>query len=136
MKLADVSREWRVMLGLGLVLIGVANWLVGRQRTRQYSGIVAAQPDTSAANESYRSFEELDNGIDAVLEPFTEEQRRVSYATARMDFYHATFMTGYAMVIGGLIVTFLGFLGLIRRDASRARGHMTIRTLGEGPPLT
>jgi hypothetical protein len=135
MKLADVSREWRVMLGLGLVLIGVANWLVGRQRTRQYSGIVAAQPDTSAANESYRSFEELDNGIDAVLEPFTEEQRRVSYATARMDFYHATFMTGYAMVIGGLIVTFLGFLGLIRRDASRARGRMTIRTLDERPPF-
>src|SRR5216684_2968386 len=133
MKLGDVSREWRVMLGLALVLIGVANWLVGRQRTRQYSSIVAAQPDPSA-NESYRSFEELDSGVDAVLKPFTDEQRHVSYATARMDFYHATFMTGYAMVIGGLIVTFFGFLGLIRRDALRAGGRVTIRTLGTGPP--
>jgi hypothetical protein len=121
MKLGDVTRDWRVMLGLGLVVIGAANWLVGRQRTRQYSAIVAAQPDPTT-NESYRSFEELDNGVDAVLEPFTEQQRRASYATARMDFYHATFMTGYAMVIGGLIVTFLGFLGLIRGDASRAAG--------------
>lgn len=134
MKLEDVSRDWRVVLGLSLILIGVANWVVGRHRTRQYSGIVAAQPDP-AANESYRSFDELDNGVDAVLEPFTEEQRRVSYATARMDFYHVTFMTGYAMVIAGLVVTFFGFLGLIRRDASRAVGRMTIRTLGEGPPF-
>jgi hypothetical protein len=52
-----------------------------------------------------------------------------------MDFYHVTFMTGYVMVIGGLIVTFFGFLGLIRGDASRAAGRMTIRTLGEGPPF-
>ena len=134
MKLGDVSHDWRVVLGLGLIVIGAANWLVGRQRTRQYSGIVAALPD-SPANESYRSFDELDNGVDAVLQPFTEEQRRVSYATARMDFYHVTFMTGYVMVIGGLMVTFFGFLGLIKRDASRAAGRMAIRTLGEGPPF-
>ncbi|MGH7838014.1 MAG: hypothetical protein ACREQC_09375 [Candidatus Binataceae bacterium] len=134
MKPADVSRDWVVLLGLGLVLIGVANWLVGRHRTRQYSGIVAAQPDTGADN-SYRSFDELGDGADAVLRPFTEEQRRVSYATARMDFYHATYMTGYGLVIGGLFVTFLGFLRLIRRDAWRATRRATIRMIDEGPPF-
>ena len=129
---ADVSHDWRVALGLGLVLIGVANWLVGRHRTRQYDGIVAAQPAT-AADDSYRSFDELGGGADAVLKPLTEEQRRVSYATARMDFYHATYMTGYGLVIGGLIVTFIGFLRLIRRDARRAAARATIRAIARGP---
>ncbi|HLW71992.1 MAG TPA: hypothetical protein VKS22_15370 [Candidatus Binataceae bacterium] len=134
MKVADVSRDWMVALGLGLVLIGVANWLVGRHRTRQYDSIVATQPDP-AANDSYRSFDELAGAVDAVLQPFTEEQRRVSYATARMDFYHATYVTGYGLVIVGLIVTFLGFVRLIRRDAQRAAGAPTIRVIGAGPPF-
>jgi len=133
MKLADVSRDWMVALGLGLVLIGTANWLVGRHRTRQYDSIVAAQPD-AAADDSYRSFDELAGGADAVLQPFTEEQRRVSYASARMDFYHATYVTGYALVIVGLFATFLGFVRLIRRDALRAAGGPTIRVIGSGPP--
>jgi len=134
MKLADVSREWRVVLGLAMVVIGSANWLVGRQRTQQYRGYIAAVPD-STAEQAYRSFDELGTGAEAVLEPFTAEQRRVSYATARMDFYHATFMTGEALVIGGAIVICLGFLGLIKRDASRATAlRLDVRSLGKGPP--
>jgi hypothetical protein len=132
MKLADVSRDWRVMLGAGLIAIGVANWTVGRHRTAQYSAMIAAQPAT-AADQSYRSFDELESGADAVLEPFTDSQRQVSYATARMDFYHATVMTGDAFVIAGLLVTCVGFLGLIRRDAARAVS-VGMRSLGEGPP--
>ena len=54
MKPVDVSREWRVVLGLAMVVIGAANWLVGRERTEQYNGYVAAVPD-NAAEQSYRS---------------------------------------------------------------------------------
>ena len=134
MKLAQVSREWRVVLGLAMVVIGIANWTVGRQRTEQYSGFIAAVPD-STAEQAYRSFDELGAGAEAVLEPFTAAQRRVSYATARMDFYHATFLTGEALVIGGAIVICLGFLGLIKRDASQAIARrLDPRALGEGPP--
>jgi hypothetical protein len=132
MKLPEITRDWRVILGLALILVGVANWVVGRRRTEQYSAIVAAQP-ASATERSYRSFDELDAGAEAVLEPLSDVQRRVYYATARMDFYHATFMTGYALVIMGLIVTFLGFRGLIRRDASQAVRRLNIRAPGEGP---
>jgi len=46
--------------------------------------------------------------------------RDSSYATARMDFYHATFLTGQALVVVGLILTFLGFLSIIQRDARHA----------------
>ncbi len=135
MKLADVSREWRVALGLAMVVIGAANWLVGRQRTQQYSSLIATLSG-STAEQAYRSFDELGTGAEAaVLEPFTAEQRRVSYATARMDFYHATFMTGEALVIAGAIVICLGFLSLIKRDATRAAAlRLSVRALGEGPP--
>jgi hypothetical protein len=134
MKLVDVSREWRVVLGLAMVVIGAANWLVGRQRTQQYNGYIAAVPD-NAAEQAYRSFDELGTA-EAVLEPFTDEQRRVSYATARRDFYHATYLTGEALVMCGAIVICLGFLGLIRRDASYATARrLDLRSLGEGPPV-
>jgi hypothetical protein len=119
MKLPDVYRDWRVVFGLALILLGAGNWVVGRERTEQYSKIIAAQSDTSA-DQAYRSFDELDSSAGAVLEPFNSDQRRVSYATARMDFYHATFLTGQALVVIGLILTFLGFLSIIQRDARRA----------------
>lgn len=133
MKPNDLSRDWRILLGLALILVGIGNWVVGRHKTREYSGFITMQSN-SATDESYRSFDELDSSANAVLEPFTAEQRRVSYAMARMDFYHAAFLTGYAMVIAGLIVTFFGFLALIRRDASHVAGRLSVRALGDGPP--
>jgi multisubunit Na+/H+ antiporter MnhG subunit len=135
MKLPDVYRDWRAMLGMSLILLGAGNWIVGEFRTEQYSRIIAATRNTSA-DQAYRSFDELEAGADAVLEPFTDAQRRVSYATARMDFYHATFLTGRALVAAGLIVTLFGFLGLIRSDARRAFGRIDARARGPMPPAS
>ncbi|MGA6971645.1 MAG: hypothetical protein WBY93_08460, partial [Candidatus Binatus sp.] len=47
-------------------------------------------------------------------------QRQASYATARMDFYHAAFLAGRAMVLLGLAFTLLGFIGVIQQDSRRA----------------
>ena len=126
MKLPDVYRDWRVVLGIAVMLLGSGNWIVGRVKAGEYMHIIASQPDTSA-DQAYRSFDELDAGANAVLEPFTAEQRRLSYATARMDFYHATFLTGYALVMVGLVLTCMGFLGVIRRDARRVVGRINLR---------
>jgi hypothetical protein len=135
MKPPEAYRDWRVVLGLALMLLGAGNWLVGRIRTEQYSAIIASQPGAEA-DEAYRSFDELGSGATAVLEPLTAEQRRVSYATARMDFYHATFLTGYALVLAGLALTFAGFLALIRRDARRAAARIRVlRGPERSPPL-
>jgi hypothetical protein len=129
MKLPDVYRDWRVLLGLSLVVLGAGNWTVGRIRTKQYSQLISSQstnPGESSASsdQAYRSFDELDAGATAVLAPLTAEQRRVSYATARMDFYHATFLAGCVLVLLGLLLTFFGFLSLIRNDARRAAARI------------
>ncbi len=111
--------------------MGAGNWIVGLNRTEQYSQIIAKEPD-SAALKAYRNFDELDARTDAaVLEPFVAEQHKVSYAAARMDFYHATFLTGRILVIVGLTLTFLGFLAVIRADARQAIGS---KSVSDEPP--
>jgi hypothetical protein len=37
-----------------------------------------------------------------------------------MDFYHAAFLAGRAMVLLGLVVTLLGFISVIQQDSRRA----------------
>ncbi|HKV55840.1 MAG TPA: hypothetical protein VJN94_14500 [Candidatus Binataceae bacterium] len=132
MKTPDIYHNWRVVLGIALILLGTGNWLVGRLKTQEYSELISSA-NTNSVDQAYRSFDELDAGATAVLEPLTAEQRRVSYATARMDFYHATFLTGYVLVLAGLLLTFLGFIGLIRSDARRAASRGYTRIV-EPPP--
>jgi hypothetical protein len=127
MKIPDVYRDWRIMFGLALMLLGAGNWLVGWQKTQQYSQILASAAK-SRSDPGDRSFEELGAGTGDVLEPFTSEERRVSYATARMDFYHATFLTGQVLAVVGLLWAFFGFLSVIRRDARRALRHVPMRS--------
>jgi multisubunit Na+/H+ antiporter MnhG subunit len=120
MKLPDIYTDWKIVVGLGLIVLGAGNWFIGLQRTQLYSRmIVAHQQPSAAAATDYRSFDELDEGA-AVLEPLTAEQRQASYATARMDFYHAAFLTGRVMVLLGVLLTLLGFISVIQQDSRRA----------------
>ena len=118
MKLPDLYTDWKIVVGLGLVMLGAANWIIGVERTQIYSRMIVAHQQPAAATD-YRSFDELDEGA-AVLEPLTAEQRQASYATARMDFYHAAFLAGRVMVLLGLLVTLLGFISVIQQDSRRA----------------
>ncbi|MBV8056955.1 MAG: hypothetical protein JO071_17160 [Deltaproteobacteria bacterium] len=125
MKMPDMYHNWRVMFGIALILLGIGNWLVGRFNTEHYGELIRRSEGRATADQAYRSFDELDAGAAAVLAPLTAEQRRVSYATARMDFYHATFLTGYVLVLAGLLLTLRGFTGLIRSDARRTAARIT-----------
>jgi hypothetical protein len=121
MKLPDLYRDYRFIGGAALILLGAGNWIVGLSRTEQYGQMIAKASDRAALEEVYRNFDELDANTDAaVLEPFVAEQRKVSYATARMDFYHATFLTGQVLLVAGLVLTSLGVIAVIRADAHRA----------------
>lgn len=122
MKLPDIYTDWKIVIGLALIMLGAGNWAIGLERTQTYSRIMVAHQQPSAAATDYKSFDELDEGAGgaAVLEPLTAEQRQASYATARMDFYHAAFLAGRAMVLLGLMLTLLGFISVIQNDSRRA----------------
>jgi hypothetical protein len=127
-KLPDVYRDWRIMAGLMLVALGAGNWIIGLNKTRVANQMIAQAANTSPSTD-YRSFDEVDSAA-GVLQPFTDEEARVSYATARMDFYHVTFLSGQAMVIVGLVVTLIGFINVIQRDTRRS-----IRRISDEVPL-
>jgi hypothetical protein len=134
MKLADVYTEWRVVAGAALIVLGVLNWAIGLHRTQQYSYMLAQTPKVGA-DQAYRSFDELDARNDsAVLAPFSSEQRQVSYATVRMDFYHATYLTGEALVMAGVVLALVGFIVLIQRDSRRAGQRLRGSIGGNAPP--
>jgi len=125
MKLTDIYRDWRIVAGVALIALGAGNWIIGLDRTEQYSQMAAAPSHPESATD-YRSFDEIDAGKGgAVLEPLTIQQRELSYATARMDFYHATFLTGEALTIAGLLVTLWGFMALIQSDTRKALRRIT-----------
>lgn len=128
MKLPDVYKDWRIVAGLMLAFVGAGNWIVGLNRTRVASQMIAQATHRSPSTD-YRSFDEVDSTA-GVLQPFAEEEARVSYATARMDFYHVTFLTGQVLVILGLIVTLVGFINVIQRDTRRS-----MRRLAEEVPF-
>jgi uncharacterized membrane protein len=136
MKPPDVYTDWRIVAGLALIVLGTVNWAIGRARTQEYSRIVVGHANL-AADEAYRSFDELDPRTDgAVLAPFTESQRKVSYATARMDFYHATFLTGQALVLAGVVLTLVGFIVIIQRDNRHVHRRLRATPDANTPPHT
>jgi hypothetical protein len=127
-KLPDVYTDWRIMAGLMLMFLGAGNWMIGLNKARVASQMIAQTANISPGSD-YRSFDEIDSA-GAVLQPFTEEEARLSYATARMDFYHVMFLSGQAMVIVGLMVTCIGFINVIQRDTRRS-----IRRLSDDVPF-
>lgn len=119
MKLPDIYADWKIVIGLVLIFLGAGNWTIGLQRTQIYSRMIASRAHTASSTD-YRSFDELEaGGGGAVLEPLTEQERQTSYATARMDFYHAAFLVGRVMAIIGVGLALLGFMGVIQRDSRR-----------------
>jgi hypothetical protein len=134
MKPPDVYSDWRIVGGIALIILGAANWTIGLRRTEQYDRMIAQAANLGHVEESYRSFDELDPHTDAaVLEPLTAEQRKVSYAAARMDFYHATFLTGQVLVVAGLTLAALGFVAVIRRDTLIAMRGLEAGTSAPAP---
>ncbi|HTW86997.1 MAG TPA: hypothetical protein VMD75_03220 [Candidatus Binataceae bacterium] len=132
MKLPDVYGDWRIIAGLAMLLLGGANWVIGLERTTEYAQIIAQASTPPVPDEAYRSFDELDAGS-TVLEPFTSAERRVSYATARMDFYHATYLTGRVLVSIGLVTMLIGFITVIHRDTRRTIRRIRMESNGDGP---
>ena len=126
MRIPDIYRDWRIMFGLALVLLGIGNWVVGWQKTQLYGQIIASSVHRPADSNA-PGFDELEGAGD-VLKPFTTPERGISYARARMDFYHATFLTGQVLTVGGLLVMLLGFLSIIRREARRTVRRVTVRS--------
>lgn len=125
MKLPDIYRDWRVVTGIALLFLGAGNWWVGLTRAQQASQIIAQAANVIPSTD-YRSFDEIESGDNgAVLKPLNPQGERLSYARARMDFYHAAFMAGQVILVVGVFITLWGFIGIIRRDTGRTLKNLS-----------
>ncbi len=129
-KVRQLYTDGWLVAGVILMLLGAGNCLVGLTNAEQYRRMLGVVSQ-SGADQSYLSFDEFDE-LDAhadlaALAPLTEEERKVSYATAHLDFYHAAFLTGRVIFAVGLAMTLLAFIAALRRDTRRA-----IRRAGPG----
>lgn len=130
MKLPDIYRDWRVVTGVALLFLGAGNWWVGFTRAQLSSQIIA---QAANAIPSSGGLDEIGSGGNgAVLKPLNPQVERLSYARARMDFYHATYMSGQVIVILGLLVTLWGVIGVIRQDTGRALRRLS--AISDHPP--
>jgi len=128
MKLPELYRDWKIVGGILLTLLGAGNWLIGTVNTDRFNTAQAAS-HPRGLDSVYRGFEELDPNSDrAVLEPLIAQQRNVTYAAAHVDFYHATVLTGRVLFGVGLAFTLFAFLAAIRRDSRRALPHIGAAT--------
>ena len=120
MKIRDLYGDWRIVGGFALMALGVANLSIGASRTSEWGQMIATENRRGAVADD-RKFDDLEAGAGtAVLQPLTAEQRQVSLATARMDFYHATYLAGRVMIITALFLTLWGMIAQIQRDTRRA----------------
>lgn len=118
MKIRDVYGDWRILIAVVLLALGTGNWLVGLNGIEQYSVIIRAAQGGGVTD--YRNLDELDPATgSAVLAPLTVEQRKVSFARAHLDFYHAVYVTGRILFGVGLIIFFFAMVAAIRRDSRR-----------------
>src|SRR2546426_384789 len=46
MKIPDVYRDWRIMFGLALMLLGAGHWIVGWQKNQLYGRLLAHEGRT------------------------------------------------------------------------------------------
>jgi hypothetical protein len=134
MKLPDVYTDWRIVLGVALLLLGIGNWVVGWEKVQQYAQLAASESKSDPhGQDSYRRFDELGSDPSEALAPLTAEEREVSFARARMDFYNATFMTGRYLVFFGLFLSCIGFLRVISKDTRRTVSRLSLRVKAEEP---
>ena len=49
MKLPDLYTDWKIVVGLGLIMLGAANWIIGVERTQIYSRMIVAHQHPASA---------------------------------------------------------------------------------------
>jgi hypothetical protein len=117
------------MAGLLFLLLGVGNWSVGAVQLRKYRSLLYTTAGTGL-EESYRSFQELDHQKNQeVLRRINEDRERYNAAKAKLDFYYVVLFGGRVLFLTGLVMTFLGFLRLIRQDTLRRIRHLVSHPL-------
>ncbi len=118
MKFRSLYLNLYFVVGVVLVLLGAANWIVGAVQAAHYRAMVEAGSKTGL-EDSYRSFRELTPRKNReVLSRIHEEREKYDAARVKMDFFHVVLKGGLLFFLVGLGLTFSALFKIVRRDAA------------------
>jgi len=128
-KVRDFYSSYVLISGLVCLFLGIGNWVVGAVESGKYQSLLYKTAQTGL-EDSYRSFQELDHQKnEEVLRRINEDREKYNAARVKLNFFYVVLTGGRWLLIIGTILTVVGMIRLIRRDA-----HIKISRLGSLSP--
>lgn len=103
-----LHKNWLLVAGIALTVLGVGNWFFGTVRALPYQEYLAENPGPRRVPGSLKA---------ALLEPPDEERERRDIAYAKLDFYGLVESGGRIMIVVGVLIGTLGWTWRTRRRA-------------------
>ena len=117
MKPRDFYSSYLLVAGLVCLFLGIGNWIVGAVESGKYQRLLYKTARTGL-EESYRNFQELDHQKnEEVLRRINEDREKYNAARVKLNFFYVVLSGGRWLLIIGMILTVVGIIRLIRRDA-------------------
>lgn len=98
-----LHKDWLLVTGLALAVLGAGNWFFGAVRSIPYHEFLAEHPGPRRTEGTLKS---------ELLEPPDEERERRDIAYAKLEFYGLVESGGRSMIMLGALI---GSIGWIRR---------------------
>ena len=117
MKIRELCSNYFLVAGLGCLLLGMGNWIIGAVETAKYQNLLLKTAHTGL-EESYRNFQQLDQQRnEEVLRRLTESREKYNAARVKLNFFYVVLIGGRLLFLIGSLIAVVTLFGLIRRDA-------------------
>jgi hypothetical protein len=103
-----LHKNWLLVAGIALVVLGFGNWFFGAMRAAPYREYLAEHPGPRGTEQSLKA---------ALLEPPDEQRERRDIAYAKLDFYGLVETGGRGMIVLGGLLAAGGWARRLRPDS-------------------
>jgi hypothetical protein len=105
-----------MIAGLGCLLLGMGNWIIGAVETAKYQNLLLKTAHTGL-EESYRNFQHLDEQRnEEVLRRLTDNREKYNAARVKLNFFYVVLTGGRLLFLIGSLIAVVTLFRLIRRD--------------------
>jgi Mg2+/citrate symporter len=117
MKVRELYANYFMIAGLGCLLLGLGNWIIGAVETAKYQNLLLKTAQTGL-EDSYRNFQQLDQQRnEEVLRRLTENREKYNAARVKLNFFYVVLTGGRLLFLIGSLIAVVTLFRLIRRDA-------------------
>jgi len=116
MKVREFYSNYFMIAGLGCLLLGMGNWIIGAVETAKYQNLLLKTAQTGL-EDSYRNFQQLDQQRnEEVLRRLTENREKYNAARVKLNFFYVVLTGGRLLFLIGSLIAVVTLFRLIQRD--------------------